>query len=461
MLNQTMPRTTARGPAAARRPRTAAQPGSQSPGLIRAGASGKSRPGPPEGPEVSFRILGPLEIVTSTGPLPLRGMNQRAVLAFLLLHANQVVATSDLMQALWPAGDAPATARKVLQNTISALRGVLARGGVPAQVASLVNKAPGYMLRLAPEALDLARFRVLAAQGHDALAAGQPESAARTLRAALRLWRGRAGQELAASGIDWPQLAAADSARTAALEDFWDAQLRNGQHFKVINCLEAATAAEPARERSCQLLMLALYRAGHQAEALRAYERLQQQLTRDFGVQPSREVRELHQAIIQQDPALLPSEGNAARELGFNAPSDPELDLLFALLALVQRQQRPHVVTLAGNTGEGQGWLLSELTDRLRRDGQATVWNVRTGPDGAALADDLRAALRRSTPHSPLVVVAENLHRFGDAVPACIAETIQLAGRTPLLVVLTARAEPESLWPGWNAAVPWSTTILV
>lgn len=350
---------------------------------------------------MSFRLLGPLEIVTATGPLPLRGMNQRAILAFLLLHANQVVATSDLMQVLWPVGDAPATARKVLQNTISALRGVLAGGAIPAHVATLVSQAPGYMLRMAPETLDLARFRILSDQGRNALAAGQPESAARSLRAALGLWRGRAGQELADSGIDWPQLAVVDSARTATLEDYCDAELRNGRHHEVIGCLEAATAAEPSRERSCHLLMLALYRAGHQAEALRAYERLQQQLSKDFGVQPSREVRDLHQAIIKQDPALLPSEGPDSRDIDFRSQSDPELDLLFALLALVQRQQRPHVVTLAGGTGGGQDWLLSELTSRLRQDGQVTVWHVRTGPDGAALGDDLRAALRRATPAPP------------------------------------------------------------
>ncbi|MFZ3498381.1 AfsR/SARP family transcriptional regulator [Streptomyces sp. 5.8] len=478
MLNQTMQRTSTHSPwtthgPAAQRPVVMAQPGPRSAALTRArsGPPGDARPTAAADPGVSFRLLGPLEIVTAAGPLPLRGMNQRSVLTFLLLHANQVVATSDLMQVLWPDGDAPATARKVLQNTVSALRGVLARGDIPAHVASLVSQAPGYVLPMAPEALDLARFRILADQGRTALAAGQPESAARSLRAALGLWRGRAGQELAESGIDWPQLAVVESARTAALEDYCDAELRNGRHHEVIGCLEAGAATEPSRERSCHLLMLALYRAGQQAEALRAYERLQQQLSKDFGVQPGREVRDLHQAIINQDPALLPSEGQDGLDLDFSSQSDPELDLLFALLALVQRQQRPHVVTLAGATGAGaatgtgpgggHGWLLSELTSRLRQDGKVTVWHVRTGPDGAALGDDLRAALRRATPHRPLVVVAENLHHVRGAVPACVGEVIREAGRTPLLVVLTARAEPESLWPGWNAAVPWSTTVMV
>lgn len=73
----------------------------------------------------------------------------------------------------------------------------------------------------------------------------------------------------------------------------------------------------------------------------------------------------------------------------------------------------------------------------------------------------LRAAPRRATPYRPLVVVAENLHDVGGGVPECVGEVIRTAGRTPLPVVLTARAEPESLWPGWNAAVPWSTTIMV
>ncbi|MFB6522280.1 BTAD domain-containing putative transcriptional regulator [Streptomyces sp. NPDC056401] len=472
MLHQTRPPTIS-GSHPAHRPRVAAQPGARSAVLTRArsGPPGAVRPAGAGDPKVSFRLLGPLEIVTAAGPLPLRGMNQRAVLAFLLLHANQVVATSDLMQVLWPGGDAPPTARKVLQNTVSALRGVLARGGIPAPVASLVSQAPGYVLRMAPEALDLARFRILADQGRSALAAGQTESASRSLKAALGLWRGRAGQELAESGVDWPELATVDGARAAALEDFCDAELRNGRHHEVIRSLEATTAAEPSRERSCHLLMLALYRAGRQAEALRAYERLQQQLERDFGVQPGREVRDLHQAIINQDPALLPSAGTDGPDLDFSSRPDPELDLLFALLAFVQRQQRPHVVTLtgaAGTTGAGasgvaggHGRLVSELTSRLQQDGQVTVWHVRTGPDGAALGDDLRAALRRATPHHPLVVVAENLHHVRGAVPDCVGEVIREAGRTPLLVVLTARAAPESLWPGWNAAVPWSTTVMV
>ncbi|MFD7785105.1 BTAD domain-containing putative transcriptional regulator [Streptomyces nojiriensis] len=453
-----MSRTIVRVPAA-RRP-VVPQSGSRDAELtrVRPNPPGAARPTAPADPGVSFRLLGPLEISTATGPLPLRGMNQRAVLAFLLLHANQVVATGDLMQVLWPNGDAPATARKVLQNTVSALRGVLARGAVPTQVASLVSQAPGYMLRLAPGVLDLQRFRILADQGRDALAAGQPESAARSLRAALGLWRGRAAQELAESGIDWPQLAMVDSARTAAFEDYCDAELRNGRHHEVIAGLEAEAAAEPSRERSCHLLMLALYRAGHQAEALRAYERLHQQLSKDFGVQPGREARDLHQAIISQDPALHPSDGP---DLDFSSQGDPTLELLLALLALVQRQRRPHVVTLAGSPGEGQGRLLSELESALCQDGQVTVWHVRTGPDGAALGDDLRAALRRATPYRPLVVVAENLHDVGGAVPDCVGEVIRTAGRTPLLVVLTARAEPESLWPGWNAAVPWSTTVRV
>lgn len=466
MLNQTRPPTIS-GSHPAHRPRVAAQPGARSAVLTRArpGPPGAVRPPTAGDPKVSFRLLGPLEIVTAAGPLPLRGMNQRAVLAFLLLHANQVVSTSDLMGVLWPGKVAPPTARKVLQNTVSALRGVLAGGDVPAHVASLVSQAPGYMLRMAPEALDLARFRILADQGRAALAAGQPESASRSLRAALGLWRGRAGQELAESGVDWPELEMVDNARAAALEDFCDAELRNGRHHEVIRSLEATTAAEPSRERSCHLLMLALYRAGRQAEALRAYERLQQQLSRDFGVQPGREVRDLHQAIINQDPALLPPTGTDGPDLDFSSRPDPELDLLFALLAFVQRQQRPHVVTLTGATGAGlaagHGRLLSELTGRLQQDGQVTVWYVRTGPDGAALGDDLRAALRRATPHRPLVVVAENLHHVRGAVPDCVGEVIREAGRTPLLVVLTARAAPESLWPGWNAAVPWSTTVMV
>lgn len=410
---------------------------------------------------VFFRLLGPLEITTANGRLPLKGMNQRLVLALLLLNANHVVPNTDLMDVLWPDGRPPATARKVLQNAISALRGVLARGGVPEHIASLTSQGSGYMLKTAPENIDLTRFRLLADKGRDALAAGDTEEAARLLRGALGLWRGRALEELADAGADWPQTAAADGAWLQALEEHCEAELANGRPHEVIQRLEGVAAANPSRERAQGLLMTALYHTGRRDEALRTYERLHQRLREDFGADPSRELQDLHAAIVRQDPTLAPDENADPRGTAPRPSAAPELDVLHALLDLVRRQNRPHVVALTGEAEERQASLVARLMDGLQQDDRAAVWHVRSGPDGADLAHDLRAALRRATPERPMVAVAEALHQAGRLVPQCVGDIVVEAGRTPLLIVLTARTGSQGLWPGWDKAVPRFTTITV
>ncbi|MFE6624389.1 BTAD domain-containing putative transcriptional regulator [Streptomyces sp. NPDC057740] len=411
---------------------------------------------------VSFRLLGTLEITTVNGRLPLKGMNQRLVLALLLLNANHVVPTADLMNVLWPDGRPPATARKILQNAISALRGVLARAGVPEHVASLTSQGSGYFLKTAPENIDLTRFRALADKGRDALAAGDTEEAARLLRGALGLWRGRALEELACSGTDWPQMAAIDGAWLHTLEEYCEAELANGRPYEVIHRLEGVAAAHPCRERAQRLLMIALCRSSRRDEALRTYDRLQQRLRDDFGTDPSLELQDLHGAILTQDPVLASHDTSDPRGTTTPRPcTDPELDVLHALLDLVRRQNRPHVVALTGDAEERQAALVARLMSELQQDDRATVWHVRPGPDGADLDQDLRAALRRARPERPMVAVAERLHQAGHLVPECVGDIVAEAGRTPLLIVLTARTGSQGLWPGWDNAVPRFTTITV
>ncbi|MFD5004522.1 BTAD domain-containing putative transcriptional regulator [Streptomyces mutabilis] len=432
-------------------------------------SSGSPAPGASEGmpsrQRIAFRILGPLEIVTEKGPLPLRGKNQRAVLAYLVLHANQVVSISDLMNVLWPE-NAPPTARKVLQNAISALRKVLMRLGTPGQpVASLLSQEPGYVLQTSSENIDVTRFRLLNQQGRIALESGQPEKAARALSAALGMWRGPALQDLADSGVDWPELSVLDSARTAAQEDYFEAELLSGRHQEIASQLSTEAAKKPSRERTCRLLMLALYRCGHQVEALDAYDRLRQQLDADFGVEPSRALQDLRHAILRQDPALgLRAATTSTTRPPASAvlpPADPELNLLLSLRELVQSRRRPHVVTLVGSLQGRTGRLIPDLLEHLSRDREVTVWDAHAGADGADLADDLRAALRRASPHQTLVVTCVDLHRTGGPVAQCVGEIVRAAGDIPLLIVLTAESDPEHLWPGWSSAVPQSTTITV
>lgn len=215
---------------------------------------------------MEFRVLGPLEALDDE-PLALRGAKQRALLAILLLNANEVVPSDRLIDQLWGSRP-PKTGAKALHVLVSQLRKVLEperASGESAQV--LVTRAPGYLLRLESEQLDLNRFDRLAAEGRDALAHGDPESAATKLREALALWR---GPPLADLTYDFAQreISRLEELRFAALEDRIQADLERGRHAEVIGELERLVAADPLRERPRAQLMLGLYRAGRQAKSL-------------------------------------------------------------------------------------------------------------------------------------------------------------------------------------------------
>ncbi|MGC7096520.1 BTAD domain-containing putative transcriptional regulator [Amycolatopsis lurida] len=248
-----------------------------------------------------FNLLGPLEIFSGDIPIGISGHNRRATLGFLLLHANNVVATSRLLRAVW-AGDAPQTARKILHNAIADLRGVLADAGPGAP--DLLTRAPGYLLRIDPLQVDLFRFHELVEHGRAELTARSFDTAAATLREALALWRGPALADLVESGIRWPELLTVQNAKLAAIEDCMEAELAGGRHHEVIGELEAVAEAEPLRERLAGQLMLALYRCGRQADALTAYRRTRTALVDSLGLDPSRDLQALERAILNHDASL-------------------------------------------------------------------------------------------------------------------------------------------------------------
>ncbi|MFF7903691.1 BTAD domain-containing putative transcriptional regulator [Streptomyces sp. NPDC088817] len=254
-------------------------------------------------------------------PLPLGGINQRASLGYLLLHANSVVATSQLVRALW-GEEPPPTARKILQNAISSLRRTLADGSGGNRSKLLVTHAPGYVLRAEPATMDNCEFQELARKGQAALAAGQWDEADRQLRKALDLWKGPALADLVEEGYDWPELTALQNARYAVLENRMDAVLAAGRHLEVIGELEAVVSADPLRERLSQQLMLALYRSGRQAEALGVFRRTRAALVQQLGLDPSPELRELERAILDHDPTLI-SGGGAAVALAAQPAAAP------------------------------------------------------------------------------------------------------------------------------------------
>ncbi|MGW6932026.1 BTAD domain-containing putative transcriptional regulator [Lentzea sp. NPDC054927] len=250
-----------------------------------------------------FHLLGSLEVLDDDMPVPLGGVKQRAALGFLLLHANRVVATSKLLQALW-SRDVPPTARKMLQNAVSGLRGVLTPHGSAEGSALLLTHAPGYLLRVDQNSLDLSQFQQLTEQGRGDLSSGNWPAAAKVLRKALSLWRGPVLADLAETGINWPELTAIKDWRLATQEDCFEAELACGRHYEVIGELESLIEVEPYRERLNGQLMLALYRCGRQVDALSVYRRTRAALVEELGLEPGRELQELERAILDHAPAL-------------------------------------------------------------------------------------------------------------------------------------------------------------
>jgi DNA-binding SARP family transcriptional activator len=243
--------------------------------------------------DIEFRVLGPLEVLVEGRALELKRRKQRSLLALLLLNTGEVVSTDKLIEELW-AGEPPKAAVGSLQNLVSALRKQL--GG-----ETVETQAPGYRLAVDSDRVDLHRFERLVAT------AGETEDARRRtdlLREALALWRGPALADLAFEQFAQIPIARLEERRTAAREDLIAAELDLGRHAQLVGELEALVTEHPLRERLRGQLMLALYRAGRQAEALEAYRQARETLVDELGIDPSLELQQLEQAILRHDQEL-------------------------------------------------------------------------------------------------------------------------------------------------------------
>ena len=257
---------------------------------------------------MDFRILGPLEVLDEGREVALGGSKQRALLAVLVLHANETLSTDRLIEELW-GEHPPATAAKTVQVHVSRLRKALASGG-----DLIVTREHGYRLELDPDRLDAHRFERLLAQARDELAADRPRPAAAALDEGLALWRGEPLADLAYEPFAQREVARLADLRVAALELRIDARLALGGHTEVIGELDALIAEHPFRERLRAQLMLALYRADRQADALQAYQDARRKLVEELGIEPGERLRELERAILAQDPALALPVLEAAQE---------------------------------------------------------------------------------------------------------------------------------------------------
>ncbi|WP_433759402.1 AfsR/SARP family transcriptional regulator [Nocardia sp. CA-135398] len=249
---------------------------------------------------MEFRILGALDISADGSEIDLGGVTRRAVLGYLLLHDNQVVPTSRIRDALWH-GDPPPTARKIVQNAVSAIRKVLA-----GHSATLLTQLPGYRLDVDPETVDLHRFRKLTRLGRAELDAGAPARGRLHLREAIGMWSGNALADLVETGIAWSELTAIEDERLNTYEDCFDAELACGRHREITPELELLTTTAPLRESFHRQYMLALYRSGRQADALNVYHRSRSALVDTLGIEPGHELQRLHHLILTQDSSLQP-----------------------------------------------------------------------------------------------------------------------------------------------------------
>ncbi|HEX7311802.1 MAG TPA: BTAD domain-containing putative transcriptional regulator [Gaiellaceae bacterium] len=412
-----------------------------------------------------FRILGPLEVEGPSGTIPLAGAKQRVLLMLLLLRANDVVPTGTLIELLWPE-EPPADAAKALQVQVSRLRRALE--------ADVLRTLPGgYLLDVDPGEFDLRRFEELAAAGRELLAQGDAAAARGTLNEALELWRGTPLAEFAANPLARREAGRLEELRLTALEDRIDADLALGAHGQLVGELEALVARHPLRERLRAQLMLALYRAGRQADALAAYRDARHALVDELGIEPGRQLQDLEQSILRQDTALdLPVSSSTRpgrRAAGIFVGRERELDDLDPALEDAAAG-RGRLFLVSGDSGVGKTRLADELASRAKDAGARVLWGRCSKRAGAppywpwmqalqsledvpdldpTLGDEERfrlfvelgSRLRKSSSRQPVLLVFDDL-QYGDELSLLLLEFV--AGELAVMHVAIVATYVES-----------------
>lgn len=340
-----------------------------------------------------FRLLGPLDIENDGRPLHISRPKQRALLATLLLNANRVVSIDALTDALWD-DRIPDTAAKALQVHVSQLRRLLGAD-------RLQTRAPGYLLRVAEGEYDIHDFDALVQRAR----AESPAQASTTWQQALSLWRGEPLADFAASRFAQGEIARLEELRLVAVEGRLGAELNHGREAELIGELESLVTEHPHRERLRELLMIALYRTGRQAEALEAYQDARRELSEGLGLEPSRALRDLERAILSQDPSL-----DARQAAGVDAPEAAATDFvgrkaeLSTLITALDDtiDGRGGLILLTGEPGIGKSRLADELIRRAReRNADVLVgrcWEAGGAPAFWPWVQSLRGYIRGLDP---------------------------------------------------------------
>ena len=401
---------------------------------------------------LAVRVLGPIEVLRDGVPVDLGGPQQRAVVAHLALDAGRVVPVDRLIDRVW--GDEPSrTSLGTLQSYVSRLRRVVEprrEAGAAPQV--LVSEAPGYVLRLARDAVDAHRFDRLVGEARAAAAGGYASLALDRFDAALALWRGPA---LAGVGPDEqvrPIVVRLEEERVQAVEDRFAALLALGRHAEAVPALQVAVDEEPLRERRWALLALALYRSSRQADALRALATARTTLLDELGLDPGPELQRLESRILAQDPGLLATPDTAVPAPAESAPTPrPAVTLvgrlaeLDALEAALERAQRHgvQVALVEGDAGSGK----STLAEAFLGTAAARGWDIAIGrcvesglaPSLWPITEVVRAVVAAPALAGrtvPAAAEASVLYRFAkaDEAVALTLSPVELADRFAELV---------------------------
>ena len=393
-----------------------------------------------DGAGVEFKLLGPLEFVRDGRAVAIGGARQRGLLALLLLRANELVTRERLIDGLW-GDEPPETAPNSLQVAVHALRKLLG-------AERIVTRGQGYVLRVERGAVDLECFERLVERAR----AESPAAAAGTLREALSLWRGPALADLPEAPFARPERERLDELRQAALEQRLEADLGAGRHDDLVAELESLVDEQPYRERLRRLLMLALYRAGRQAEALEAYQRARRAFVEELGIEPTPELQELERAILRQDPALA---APTALRTNVPAPLTPLVgrQLELAATTALLRGKDVRLLTLTGPGGIGKTRLAVEMALELSADFRDGICFVDLSPlrdPDLVGAQILRALELAEQPGRPavatlkdalrdrqLLLVLDNFEQVAEAGPLV---TELLAGAPEAKSLVTSRA---------------------
>lgn len=397
---------------------------------------------------MEIRLLGRFEVIANGAALSLGGHRQRAVLAVLALHANEVVSVDRLVEEVW-GGELPDTAVATMQRYVSHLRRAL-----DGQAASIDTRRPGYALTIDTERIDARRFERMVEDGRRHLLSGSVQEAAMVLRAGLSLWHGEPLADFAYESFARIEATRLEELRLTATEMRVDADLALGRHAEVVADLEALVASHPLRESFRGQLMRALHRAGRRADALRVYSQGRHVLADELGLDPSTDLQRLEHAILVEDATVeapvrrdATGEGRLPQEVTSFVGRAQEVHEVAELVA------RSRLVTLTGVGGSGKSRLALRVATAVAPSLSGGAWLVELGAtaDAASAARVVAHALGvRDEPerdavdllietmrHEHCLVVLDGCERIVEAI-APLAERL-LAHTTGVRILATSR----------------------